>query len=97
MNFLGGICLSLQFTNWEACFYERKGDLEFKIMRSRALFANWLVCIEKVTCRITLLFIESVKEIETPLGLFSKLSLLDGVWGRDFLRVGWVRLAWAVL
>ena len=96
MNFLGGI-YSLQFTNWEACFYEQKGDLEFKIMRSRALFANWLVCIEKVTCRITLLFIEKVKEIETPLGFFSKLSLLDGVWGRDFLRVGWVRLAWAVL
>ena len=93
MNFLGGICLSLQFKNWEACFYEQKGDLEFKIMRSRALFANWLVCIEKVT----LLFIKSVKEIETPLGFFSKLSLLDGVWGRDFLRVGSVRFAWAVL
>ena len=92
MNFLGGICLSLQFKNWEACFYEQKGDLEFKIMRSRALFANWLVCIEKVTCRITLLFIKNMKEIETRQGFLSKLSLLDGVWGRDFLRVGWVRL-----
>ena len=56
-----------------------------------------LICIEKVTCRITLHFIKNMQEIETPKGFFRKLSLLDGAWRGGFLRVGWVRLAWAVL
>ena len=51
-----------------------------------------LICIEKVTCRITLHFIKNMQEIETPKGFFRKLSLLDGAWRGGFLRFGWVRL-----